>query len=508
MNINNLLRAFTRKLLLEGLMKSSLFAGTVGCSFAFLLSLIYHIMVKETDWPLLLTLFVSVFFLSFILLFGLFLYPTKKRVAARMDRELGLQDRVGALLEFQNCQSEMAKLQRTDAISHIESTSPKQMKFRPMARDMIICCIVFCMTAVMLSLPHDIFVFAEPEINMDNKQEQIIRDFIEQLREEINNSQLDEELKDSIHEIVDKLEEDLNKTDNELEQAGKIEEAKKEISDLLDKQLTKNSIGKELQKYALTKALGQAISAGETKEVTNSLHELENELRNDNSLVQRLYNIIDRVLTDSEVDPADDLYKALEQFSTDLKQLSPKNESFEKDLSTAFDKAENAIHKALEKQAIIESEKEKLEDIMSDAKDELLDNKNDKEKGEGEKGEGEEGEGEEGEGEGEGEGEEGKGEGKGEEGENGSKPGGNKPGGDMPGNNTEDSMGGGDGSNEEPEDTMTEIFYDPISGEVTYGKVFAIYYAEYLAALKAGKVPDQLQQIMDAYFSSLNGTKE
>ena len=51
---------------------------------------------------------------------------------------------------------------------------------------------------------------------------------------------------------------------------------------------------------------------------------------------------------------------------------------------------------------------------------------------------------------------------------------------------------------------MTEGIYDPVSGSVSYGEVFAAYYAEYLAALEAGEVPEDLQEIIDQYFSSLN----
>ena len=51
---------------------------------------------------------------------------------------------------------------------------------------------------------------------------------------------------------------------------------------------------------------------------------------------------------------------------------------------------------------------------------------------------------------------------------------------------------------------MTEGFFDPISGSVSYGEVFATYYAQYLEALEKGNVPQYLQEIMDKYYSSLN----
>ena len=53
------------------------------------------------------------------------------------------------------------------------------------------------------------------------------------------------------------------------------------------------------------------------------------------------------------------------------------------------------------------------------------------------------------------------------------------------------------------ESTMTEGFYDPVLGYVTFGEVYATYYAEYLQALRDGKVPEELQEKMDKYFSGL-----
>ena len=51
---------------------------------------------------------------------------------------------------------------------------------------------------------------------------------------------------------------------------------------------------------------------------------------------------------------------------------------------------------------------------------------------------------------------------------------------------------------------MIESIYDPVSGNVSYGEVFAVYYAEYLKALEAGDVPPELQKIIDQYFSTLD----
>ena len=83
-------------------------------------------------------------------------------------------------------------------------------------------------------------------------------------------------------------------------------------------------------------------------------------------------------------------------------------------------------------------------------------------------------------------------------------PEGERPEGEMPEGEMPEGMEGempGDGEGEGS--TMTEGIYDPVSGSVTYGEVFAAYYAQYLEALETGEVPEDLQEIMDQYFSAL-----
>lgn len=63
---------------------------------------------------------------------------------------------------------------------------------------------------------------------------------------------------------------------------------------------------------------------------------------------------------------------------------------------------------------------------------------------------------------------------------------------------------GGQGEGETQEDTRTEKFYDPVSGETTYGKVYAAYYARYLEQLEEGNMPQELEEINNRYFDGLN----
>lgn len=503
MNFKKMLISFKRKLFFEGVLKSFLISLSVSCMATFVFSLVYHILAKRTPVVPMLLIGGGVFLLFFVPVFFVKYYPTPMRVASRVDA-MGLKERACTMLCNQETSGYMAELQRNDAAEHIKNTSSKNMRFSISKKSAVVAVLSVILAVVMFSLPHDILLFAEPKDELDLKQEQIIKDLIDEMREEVKKSQLDEELKDKINEIIDDLEDDLNKTDSELEQAGKIEDAKDKISDLLDKELTKNQIGAALQKYPLTNQLGSAISKGDTEKVSDALDDLEDRINNDKDLAEEFGDTIDKALEDSKVEKDNQLYQALENLSGSLNNLDKNSENFSSELKEILDKAENEINSALDKQNAIESEKKELEDILSDAKDELLQNKD--EKNEAEKTGG---------GQDPGEGEEGQGDKPGEGNQSGDKPGGDKPGnkpgdkpgGDQPGGNQSDkdngdgSSGGGDSS---MTDGRTEGFYDPVSGEVSYGKVFEAYYSEYLKALKKGDVPEYLKKIMEDYFATLN----
>ncbi len=498
MQIDRLFSSFKRKLLWEGLLRSFLIGGSFGAAAAFAVSLWHHILVKETPMALTLAIAGGMFGVAFLVCFFVWCYPTKKRVARRVDA-LGLKERAGTMLEFRASVDGMARLQREDAVLHIQKQSAKNVKLNIRKREITSCLAGVLLAFVMIALPHDIFVFAGERQTLDPEREQLIDKLIAELREEVQNTKLDEEIKDDIDKIIDKLEEELKDTDSKLEQAGKVEDAKDEMSDRLEQELTKNSIGEQLKKYNLTRDLGQALCQTDKAKVTSSLEVLEGKIVGDHRVSLDLADLVERALRDSEVPASDELYVAFDVFAKDLKSMNLSSSTFEKDLATIFDRVEQAILAVLEKQAVIEEEKEKLEDVMDQIKQEILE---EEKKEPSEDAEESKGNGDEGSGDGEGD----------KPGDNeGDKPGdgeGDKPGDSTP---TDDPNGEGSGNpngsvggNGKPqEDTRVEGFYDPVSGNIGYGKVFDTYYAEYLKALKAGDVPEELQKLMDAYFAQL-----
>ncbi|MBR4863113.1 MAG: hypothetical protein IKU07_00945 [Oscillospiraceae bacterium] len=491
MDLNKLFSRFRKKLMGESLLKALLAATAFAAAAVFITSLIYHISIEET--PLLLTALVggSVFLVSFTVFF-LLRYPTKKRIAARLDA-LGLKERATTMLAYQHVDTEIARLQRQDAISHIEKTSPKDMKLQLRPRESILSIACLCLAVVMLLLPFNIFAAPAPEQTEDEARQQIVRELIRQLRDEVQEAELDEQLKEQLEQIINELEQDSQEAESDLQEAGEIQQSIEQLQEFLEESLTKNDIGEALQKYPLTRQLGEAISDGDGEKVTVAMNTLETQVLENTALLTELSSTVLSALTDSGVAEDDSLYSALAQFANTLTLMGTAQEDFATHLHKLFEDTTAAILAALEQQANLEQQLSELLESLEEAKDQLLGNQEETqpEGTEGENQESQNGEGNEGENQ----------EGERPEGE---MPEGQRPEGEMPQGQMPEGMGGENpGEGEGSLNTMTEGIYDPVSGSVTYGEVFAAYYAEYLEALENGTVSEELQEIMDQYFSAL-----
>ena len=501
MQPKQLLRGFRNKLLLECLLKAGLNALMVSAAGVFVTSLVCHIQLRETP-PALTTqigggLFALVFLAAFLLR-----YPTWKRVAARVDA-LGLKERASTMLEYWDWDTPLLQLQRDDAAAHIRSTEPRKLALQVGRGQWIMCALAVCLAAVMLVLPVNAFAMGEEDALQETEPNQAIAELIEQLREEVKTAELEEDMKEELDRIIDQLEEELQDSESELEQATQIQQAMEEMQELMESALTKNQIGEALQKRQSTRSLGEAISDNDAERVTAALEALKQALAEAPENIQALAEDIASALEESGVENTDELFAALEKLKEALENQDPASEELEQELEETFETAREEILEALEQQAAIEEQLGQMEETMEEAKDEVLGIEPEEE--EASEGGEEESEGGEEPTEGGEEASEG-GEEASEGGEEASEGGENTEDSEG-GENTEGSEGGegmsGSEGGEGEGSTMTEGIYDPISGSVTYGEVFAAYYAQYLEALESGEVPEELQEIMDQYFSAL-----
>lgn len=488
MEQTKLLRRFYGRLLAEALLFAVLNGLICGAGVVFIVSFVYHLLLLDPGVSVMLCIFGGVFGLCFL---GCMLlrYPTNRRIAARLD-EAGLQERAGTMLAFAKESSTLVRLQRKDAREHIAATSPRKLPFRFNKKRGLICLVAVVLAVGMLLLPANAFAPGSGMSPEEAARAKAVEELIDQLRQQVMSSKLPEHLQQTLENILDQLEQALLATDSQLEQAILIEQAVQDMQNAMSAVLSRYQIGTALQRFELTRTLGQQVCDGDTRAIPLTLDQLEDSLNQTAANVTKLSNNIELALEDSGIPASDMLYMAFEGFSRDLAALSYSKNPLPEDeesgilpdpndpdaLAAVFATAEMEILAALDEQALLEAEMENVTSGLQDGCQELLGGSTTQVGGQDDSGSG----------------------------------GGNMDESAQSGEQSDAGSSAGtaggmaSGPSNSTRDTMLEGIYDPISGSVTYGEVFAAYYAQYLQALDAGEVSQELQELIDQYYSALS----
>lgn len=333
---NNPLKKFKRKIIVEAILNSFIYGVVFGCSFSLLLiSLFGLIRIKSTLLSIILTLVLvvatSVFF--YVKIFN----PSEKLLAVKVDT-LGLENRASTMIENKKNDSLMARLQREDAITHIEKTDVKDYKIRLKLKPLIISIVLILAVFLAILLipnkpknnnPTDDYPSSteiedsesESSSEEEDREEEIIDKLITDLIEIIDNAEVNQELKDQLYEKVEKLNEDIKDEENLQTKIDKIKQAKEEIEEIIDEALAEYDIGKAMQRFDLTEKLGEVISDKAIDKVDNAIDLMEAYMRSQDNLQQQidgLKDILNQVLEMATKEENEALIEAIKNFKANL----------------------------------------------------------------------------------------------------------------------------------------------------------------------------------------------
>ena len=213
--------------------------------------------------------------------------------------------------------------------------------------------------------------------------------------------------------------------------------------------------------------MGEAIQKGDKEGVSSALDHLKQEMADDPQKQESVADQLQNALEESDVEPENDLYEALENMMNGLKNP-------DQSMNETLDKAETEINEALDKQQNAEDLGEQMKEALQNAKP-----SGSKEESEGQDGEGSAGN-------------QGEGEKPSQNGQQGGSLGGSQDSGqEGPGNGNGGDVG------------MNDIIEDPDRGSVKYGSVYASYFAEFLKQVEEGQLPDSVVEAMNEYLEQL-----
>lgn len=353
----DIFKKYRVKLVKEALLKSILSGGIIGFAvgaFVMLLSWLsktqgWEVSFNGTWLAVALTLAITA---GAAALFYFFAFrPTMKKVAERID-QLGYEERAITMLQMADSDNLMAKVQREDVKVKIESPASKKMKIA-IPKFAIIVAGIFCLFNLsMVIVPNSIGVFSAQSIEAGKKDESSIIDgLLGDLRDEIDNSSVKQEVKDDLHQIVDDLEESLKDIDSTQEKIDKIVETADKIREQLKDKQTHEQLGEELKKFENTENLGDAIEKGDSEAVKDALDEIKDKIDaaaagSDEEMKKELEDLASSI--DSALDKAgqegDPLSDALKDLSDQLKDAA--SDAEKGDSESASEKSDSAISDA------------------------------------------------------------------------------------------------------------------------------------------------------------------
>ena len=435
--------------------------------------------------------------------------PTDKKIAARLDKELNLQEKVLTRVEFDGKDGVILNKQRDDATVKLDEKPVKAVRRKLASVTIPVVVIAAGLFAGSFFMPNiDQFPsHIKDPINSSNidSVDSIVHVLASNAKEEIDDINPDTDVNDKIDEIIDRVQNNLDGETDENKRNDIVEAGKDDIDKIVDDANSKDEIGDELVNSDddNLKLLGEAIKEGDEDKITIALGLLKDEINSlsGQKLVDKLHAIaaeIRKALENSQIPEGDPLRDALkklaDEFDKEADELQKNldngqdtsdqtKDNLDKDIDEANKDINDSINQQNKNQAAGDAAKDALDQMKDPTQNGQNGDSGDQEGsgeqgsgagegGSGEQGSGEQGSGEQGSGAGEGgSGEQGSGDNgdqgdSGDNGDNGSSGSGNGNG-VQDGDQTGEGAGGGDGSVKYPGND--HVYTD--QGDTKYGDV-------------------------------------
>ena len=353
--MNENFNKFKKRLLLEHTLRTALFALAIGLTTAGLVVGITALCSAMIHWAIYLGIGLAAFVLSFVLLFA-FTKPDDKKVAARVDEDLELQEKVATMVEYKDQNGLLIDRQRDDADYRLEEKPAKAVPLKVAAFSipaLIFGASVFTASMFTPMIKHAVDDKIDDIDNTNKKTDDIIKD----IADLIDKSGAAKDLQEDLLKILDNLQSQLEGDDSIDSRQAKVDAAKILVDEAVAKANTSDEIGPALKKEVLGDLtedrydelgdleqilfrLAKAITEVDTSETSGTLAELRDYVISrmkdgDNhdlgvlecyegyaDIVNRTVDFVKKALDASGVKNDNAMYIALNTFQKNLSMVS------------------------------------------------------------------------------------------------------------------------------------------------------------------------------------------
>lgn len=250
-----MLKQYKRKLVLENIIKGSLWGLALGLAVSAILVMSF-LLAKLTTWPYI-TIEVCGGVLAMLVtavIYCVVKNPKEGDVAKRIDSTYDLKEKCATMVEFQGKSSFLIDKQREDAKVEVKKQNPKKMTVK---------LAVWTLPAIVLGaslLTTSLFTNQIKEgfntiVNPGNNGKDFngpTEDIIKDIEDYISKSDASEEFKQELFAILEKLQADLENDTDIASRTEKVRDAQGQVDDALNRVNVKEEIGLALQTHGDT----------------------------------------------------------------------------------------------------------------------------------------------------------------------------------------------------------------------------------------------------------------
>lgn len=250
-----MLKQYKRKLVLENIIKGSLWGLALGLVVSAILVMSF-LLAKLTTWPYI-TIEVCGGVLAMLVtavIYCVVKNPKEGDVAKRIDSTYDLKEKCATMVEFQGKSSFLIDRQREDAKVEVKKQNPKKMTVK---------LAVWTLPAIVLGaslLTTSLFTNQIKEgfntiVNPGNNGKDFndpTHDIIKDIEDYISKSDASEEFKQELFAILEKLQADLENDTDIASRTEKVKDAQGQVDDALNRVNVKEEIGLALQTHGDT----------------------------------------------------------------------------------------------------------------------------------------------------------------------------------------------------------------------------------------------------------------
>lgn len=466
---------FKKKMLFEALIKSVAISYSIGAicfAVPYLIMYLMKMTLNSKDTLVLLFSCLGGATILFGILF-LILFPTKIQAAKRLDKELGLNQKVQTMIEFSDINNPMVNIQRIDTQNTLSNTKLKTLTMRFGVFFFVLIGLAVVLTTGVVAASYedsqnpdiDDPGYVEPPYNLDNWTVRALLDLIEV----VETSNTDENLKKPVVYNLNVLLDSLEEVELEIEMKALVLEVIADTTLRLDLANSNNEVYSELRSSnaPIVVELVTQINALNVTNVNNCIENLYVYLCGDEATVGSAISDFDTgfrtLIENSKLNKEDKLTQALLQLANAISSSSSK-EDVAAAIANNKESIVDIIKLQTENKRIMEYTIEQLKIIFG-----LVESEKQPDNGNSD----------------------------------------NNPTVNPvePPKLNPDEVQGGYGSGEVLFGS-DDIIFDIEKGSVKYGDVIAKYYGELVGMFNDGTIPQEYKELFDQYFDRLFGYYE